>query len=335
MAHELTTRTDGMTEMAYVGELPWHGLGQQLVEGTTVEDWIKAAGMDWTIRRTPVMYHSDRAKTVLVEDDDQRVLFRSDNGYRLGIVSDNYEIVQPFEVLEFFRDLVAGHNYSIHTAGTLFGGRRFWALAKMAEATVGKLRKAGMDKVGGYLLFYTGADGSVASEIRETTVRVVCNNTVQMALGETGHEVIRVTHRNRFNTNKIHHQLDDARNHFMSWIDAANQLASVKISSAAAEDFVMRLLRPESALEEVEDDATAQRKPRGFDTIMDLFGGAGMGSDMPSARDTAWGAVNAVSEYIDHHATSKTPSHALDRSLFGSGAKLKMDAFELAIDTWL
>jgi phage/plasmid-like protein (TIGR03299 family) len=332
MAHELTQRADGMTEMAYVGDLPWHGLGQKLDEDASISDWIKAAGMDWTIRKTPVQYYADRAQTKLIEDEDQRVLCRSDNGYRLGIVSDNYEIVQPFEVLEFFRDLVAGHNYKVHTAGTLFGGRRYWALAKMGEMTVGKLRKAGMDNVGGFLLFYTGADGSVATEVRETTVRVVCNNTVQMALGETGREVIRITHRNTVNTKKIHDQLSDARDHFAAWIDAANQLASVKISTAAAEDFVMHLLRPK---DDLDTDDSPSRKPRGFDTILALFEGGGMGSNLPSAKDTAWGVVNAVSEYIDHHATAKTPSHALDRSLFGSGAKLKMEAFELATDTWL
>lgn len=99
MAHELTERAGGMTEMAYVGDTPWHGLGQTLKAGAKIEDWLTAAGMDWTIRRAPVHYHADRAATDMRKWDDKQVLLRSDTGAPLGIVSPDYNIVQPYEVL--------------------------------------------------------------------------------------------------------------------------------------------------------------------------------------------------------------------------------------------
>ena len=101
MAHELTIRKSGTAEMAYAGDTPWHGLGQQLAEGAPIETWLTAAGMDWRIQRSKVRYSTarDDAEGSQVWDD-QHVLFRSDTKAPLGIVSDGYKAVQPREVVE-------------------------------------------------------------------------------------------------------------------------------------------------------------------------------------------------------------------------------------------
>ncbi|MCU6502032.1 DUF932 domain-containing protein, partial [Rugamonas sp. A1-17] len=126
MAHEVTIRQTGLAEMAYVGQTPWHGLGQILTPGTSIEDWQIAAGLDWTIEHSVVQYMNGS----LHNFTGNNVLYRSDTNAPLSIVSDRYHIVQPKQILEFFRELVSEHGFSIETAGTLRGGKRIWALAR-------------------------------------------------------------------------------------------------------------------------------------------------------------------------------------------------------------
>lgn len=354
MAHEVTQRADGKAEMAAVqGVDVWHGLGQRLPKSASIEEWTEAAGMDWTIRKSKIMYYADRACKDLREDKEAVALVRSDTGTRLGIVSPDYQIVQPFEVLEFYRDLVAEAGFKLHTAGTLFGGKRYWALAQLKEVTLN-----GWDKVGGFYLLSSTADGSRATDGRETTVCVVCNNTLSMALGgqPDAKHGFTVTHRQRFNAEKVQKALGRTAEHFDSWVDTVNELSMAKISSAGADEFILKLLRPSQqatemvaqaspmdsfeallnrpvTLNELQEDTV--RRPRGADTMLDLFLGAGLGATEKGRAGTAWGLVNAVTQYVDHHATSKTDSHRMDRAFWGSGDELKTEALTLAQQMFL
>ncbi len=148
MAHEIDFST-GRAAMAYVGETPWHGLGQNLQPGADIETWQQAAGMDWRVLRSKVRFATSCNPEVLTVWDKQHVLFRSDTKAPLGVVSHKYQIVQPKQVLEFFRDLVAEAGFALETAGCLFDGRRFWALARVTS-DVGMVDAA--DDEGGSLL---------------------------------------------------------------------------------------------------------------------------------------------------------------------------------------
>lgn len=340
MAHELTQRENGMTEMAFAaGVTPWHGLGQQLRTGASIEEWQVAAGMDWLIRRATPQYYADRAGTQLRSWDDKSILFRGDNGAPLGIVSPEYQIVQPYEVLEFFRDLTASSGFQLETAGTMFGGARFWALAKVTEAVI-----SGWDKIGSYILLSTTADGSRATEVRETTVCVVCNNTLSAALSANTKRKLSVNHRQRFDAAKVQAELGLSLERFEQFTEVVDKLAQIKMSSAGAEAFFTNLMRKASkAMPEQGDDEdadavaedTKRRAPRGLETVMALFDGAGMGSVQKGRAGTVWGAINAVTEYVDHHSTAKTASHRLDRALWGSGDVLKTAALEMATAEFL
>lgn len=343
--HGITSTDD----MAYVGERPWHGLGNALQDGATMEQWLVAANMQHTIRRTKLLYYAYRGQQDLRADEDLVVLIRSDNGQRLGIVGLDYQIVQPFEVLDFFRDLAANHGFKLETAGTLFGGKVYWSLAKITEA-----KFSGWDRVGAYVLISTSADGSRSTEIRQVTVRVVCNNTIQIAWGEHTSKVLRVSHRQRFDSQKVKKELGLVQEHFDAMCEDISHLSATKITDAAAEDFVLRLLRPTDAAIKMVNEAspddslqallargtlTAQedpsepvlRRPRGADTILSLYDGVGMGSARPGTDGTAWGLVNAITEYVDHHAGSRTLDNLLNRSLFGDGQDLKVQAFQAAV----
>lgn len=322
MSHELTIRANSQVEHAYVGGTPWHGLGQQLTEGAPIEQWIIAAGMDWRVQRSKVRYHFGQEPTDFATWDDQHVLFRSDTKQPLGLVSDGYKVVQPRTVLEFFRDLTENAGYHLHTAGTLFGGRKFWALAKVAEACV-----TGADRVGGYLLLSTSCDGSMATECRETTVRVVCNNTLSIARATGSRGVIKVGHRSQFNANAVKAQMLNSAEHFATFMELTRQLAAKRVTNAMAEAFVRNLLRP-TETPDTEDDT--KRAPKGEAEILSLFRGNAMGGTLLGTAGTAWGLVNAVTEYVDHRQSAKTIDHRLDRAFFGSGDDLKTRAFDLA-----
>lgn len=344
MAHELTIRADGRAEFAFTGAQAWHGLGQELPAGAPIEQWRTAAGMDWTIRRSVARFFADEDTRAdcfeLCEVPGETVLFRSDSRAPLGIVSPDYEIVQPAQVLEFFRDLVAQHDMTLESAGTLFGGRRFFALAKLGEQTI-----VGADRVGGYLLLCTSADGTMATEARQTTVRVVCNNTLRLARSEAGGAVgpVKLNHRQAFCDRRIKDQLGLSRDNFARGIAHAQELARIKVSNLAAADFVRRLLRPTETAKDPAAMAAAaiaqaaaaapakpQRAPRGEAAILELFASSAMGGTLAGAEGTAWGLVNAVTEYVDHHATARSADHRRSSAWFGDGDALKLRALELA-----
>ena len=154
MSHELTVRADGAVEFAYLASdgTPWHGLGQALENGTSLDGWRTAAGMDWAIRRSAVRYNVTRGgendAAGFIELPEQHVLFRSDNKAPLGVVSNKYKVVQPGEVIEFFRDIARAGGLELSAAGTIYGGKRFWATAKIGESSPTSVR----DTIGGYLL---------------------------------------------------------------------------------------------------------------------------------------------------------------------------------------
>ena len=131
MAHALTERENGLVEFAYRSAhgQGWHGLGQEVqdVDAQSIPAWAQAAGMDWQIKRSRVRYGEGDTQRVM---DSHHVLFRGDSNAPLGVVSPTYKIVQPREMLEFFRDIVKVGGLELSAAGTLFGGQRFWATAR-------------------------------------------------------------------------------------------------------------------------------------------------------------------------------------------------------------
>ena len=190
MSHELSIRADGFVEHAYTGQVGWTGLGNRLEDGASIEEWQKAAGMDWRIQRSIVRFavarDADGVPTAFSDMPNKHVLMRSDTKAALSVVSDNFKVVQPKAVLEFFRDLAGNGGFNLETAGCLFDGRRFWAMAKAGEdCEIGK-----GDKMRCRLLLSTSCDGSLATEGHFVAMRVVCNNTLGAAMGGPGDALV-------------------------------------------------------------------------------------------------------------------------------------------------
>ena len=323
MAHAITQRANGFAEIAYVGEKPWHGLGQELEAGAPIERWLAAAGMDWSVQRSKVRYATGRDGAAVAEWPDYHVLMRSDTKVPLGMVSDGFKVVQPRDVLEFFRDLVEAAGFRLITAGTLHGGRKFWAQADIRAED----RIVGNDLVKGRLMLATACDGTMHSIAKDVAERVVCANTMRIALGESGSSEVRVSHRSTFDAAAVKKQLGVAVTSFEHFVTDARKLAARRVTGVEANIFAAATVGYDET--EIRDGKYADDKA--FRKIMTLFQGEGRGANLPGTRGTAWGLVNAVTEYVDHHARARTDSNRIDSAWFGRGDDMKGNAMERAL----
>src|SRR3954471_23133334 len=245
MAHELTIRANGKTEMAFVGETPWHGLGQNVSKGAPIAVWATEAGMDWeALTGSPCTADG-------VDFPDYKGIYRSDTKAPLSIVGKDYQIVQPRDMLEFFRDLTESGGWHIHTAGTMRGGKKLWAMATCEDAKRFVKNPKGKDAMLMNLLLATSMDGSMRTTAMLTTVRVVCANTLRMALaGGDGHAQVQLTHRSSFDAQYIKAVLgvDAAHDHFEHFMEQARELAETPIDLSEARDVLLQIFKPSASI---------------------------------------------------------------------------------------
>ncbi|KHK58688.1 phage/plasmid-like protein TIGR03299 [Ralstonia sp. A12] len=313
--------------MAYTGERPWHGLGNKLAPNQPLEVWAERAGMNWQIESSDVRFVASSASShigAIHAFPEQKVLYRSDNKAALAVVSSRYQVVQPREVLEFYRDLTEVGGFELETAGVLKEGRRFWALAKTGQT--GTLK--GKDTIKGYLLLASACDGSLATTAQPTSVRVVCNNTLQIALGD-GAGAVKVSHRTRFDADAVKRQLGLAVSNWEAFMARTKAMAECKLTDAAVETFFRRVLTYPT--NQPSERAAPVVNEQALKVVGELYAGRGMGAQLPSAAGTLWGAVNALTEWTDHHRRARSDDHRRDASWFGSGATLKQRAWDEAM----
>jgi len=323
----------GRAAMAYAGATPWHGLGQALTPGASIDEWTREAGLAYSVLESPVQY-STAASSELQSWPDRKVLHRSDTGAPLAVVSDGYRVVQPVEIMDFFRELVELGGFQLETAGALSYGRRVWALASVADAAPVVER----DLVKPYLLLGTSYDGTMATVAKFTAIRVVCNNTITAAVGgySNGRAVageaekdlgylksaVRVLHSERFNPEAVRLQLGIVASAWESFLVQSRQLATRPMDAAAADDFVAELLRP------YHSSKLSINETRAYKRIMGLFNGGAIGSDLPGVAGTKWAMLNAVTELVDHER-GRSNNTRIESAWFGAGAALKARAAEL------
>lgn len=312
-------------QMAYVGQTPWHELGNQLPPKQPIEVWAQKAGMDWTIRETPVRFMAEQVGALgsIMTFEDQKVLYRSDTKAALSVVGGRYQVVQPREVLEFYRDLTEISGFELETAGVLKAGRKFWALAKTGKETVLK----GNDVVKGYLLLATSCDGTLATTATPTTVRVVCNNTLAVALnGATS--AIKVPHSTSFDAQAVKRQLGVAVSQWDSFMYRMKTLSECKVKSHEAMNYFLKVLCHNDALTE---SAAVLTNERALKKALSLYDGNGRGAELTAAKGSAWGLLCAVTEFVDHERRARSQEYRLDSAWFGQGANLKQRALEHAL----
>lgn len=340
MAHQLE-------QMAYVGDTPWHGLGNQLTQNQPIEIWAQQAGMDWRIESSNVSYmaQNERGQSIIMPYEEQRVLYRSDTHAPLSVVSQRYQEVQPKEILEFYRDLTEQSGFELETAGVLKGGKKFWALARTGQSTTLK----GKDVSNGYILLATACDGTLATTAQFTNIRVVCNNTLAIALrGQSSSAgVVKVPHSTKFDADKVKQQLGISVRAWDEHMYEMKQLTQRKVTQGEAAayfdavfnntsmsvadqgeniiQFYRNMAAPTPAKEKPEPNGRAMAK------VMDMFNGQGRGAELSSAKDTAYGLLCSITEFADHERRAMSTDHRLDSAWFGAGAALKQRGLEQAL----
>lgn len=311
-------------KMAYVGAAPWYQLGSQLPSKQPIEIWAERAGMNWDICEAPVRYATEETGGGLLTFPDQKVLFRSDNKRALSVVSDRYQVVQPKEVLEFYRDLTEISGYELETAGVLKEGKKFWALARIGK----ELALKGGDLVKGYLLLATSCDGTLATTATPTTIRVVCNNTLTIALNEAT-AAVKVPHSTAFDAQAVKSRLGIAVSHWDEFMYRMKALADRKVKANESAKYFRKVLGiPE---ESPHSDGILVQE-RALKRVQELYEGQGRGAELSSAKGTVWGLLNAITEYVDHERRARSQEYRLDSAWFGHGATVKQRALDQAMD---
>lgn len=320
MAHLVET-------MAYVGETPWHGLGNQLPPKQPLEVWAKEAGMNWRICESPVRFVADVSEhlEVVVKYPEQKVLYRSDSQLPLSVVSERYKVVQPMEVLEFYRDLTECFDFELETAGVLKFGKKFWALARTGRSTVLK----GNDLVNGYVLLATSCDGTLATTVTPTTVRVVCNNTLSVAL-DGASRAIKVPHSTVFNAEAIKRKLDLSVPEWDDFMYRMKLLSERKVKAEESTQFYKAVFNQADL---VLEDLNIAKLPndRAMKKAQSMFEGHGRGAELQAAKGTAWGLLSSITEFVDHERQARNRENRLDSAWFGQGAAIKQRALIQAL----
>jgi phage/plasmid-like protein (TIGR03299 family) len=197
-------------------------------------------------------------------------------------------------------------------------GRKFWALARTGQSTTLK----GQDRVDGYLLLATACDGTLATVAQFTSVRVVCNNTLAIALGNNA-GAIKVPHRSQFDADAVKRELGITVSSWNGFATRMNALCERRMDQRLVEDLLRRVLTYSAS----DANATVVNE-RAVASVQALYEGGGRGALMASSRGTAWGLLNSVTEFIDHHRRALSEDHRRDAAWFGQGAQIKQRAWE-------
>lgn len=311
MAHELEI-VNGQAQMAYVGQVPWHGLGTQVDENISSNGMLFAAGLDWNVEKQPLFaeYGGEKVAT------GKSALLRDSDGKILDVVSDDWFPVQNSAAFDFFHDFVEAGDMQMHTAGSLRGGKIVWALAKVSE----EFEVFGGDKVESYLLFSNPHQYGKCIDIRFTPIRVVCNNTLTLSLGQKSDMMVKLNHRHQFNAEMVKQALGVAHTKLATYKDVATFLGSKSYTKDKATEYLTELF-PVLGKKEKELSRPAEK-------ILDLV------NTQPGAQyaeGTWWSMFNAVT-YATDHVLGQNSDTRLQSAWYGANRTRKIKALEKAVE---
>ena len=336
MAHELDFST-GEAAIAYAANtpVPWHGFGKTLLPTDTVDEQAEKAGLAWSVLKadvqfTPKKLSFDDAGKYDMHDTDiasmpgQSVLYRSDTLAPLSVMSTKrYNIVQPRDALEFFDKLAHTSDLKLDVAGALKGGKKVWAIARVNETA----NIIGRDAVRPFLLFHTSFDGSAATTVRYVTERVVCANTLAIAMDEEI-QGIKMRHSEKFDAVKVHEKLAKIHDAHARFVERAQLLTSKGVSDKQLEELTVEILTRGNEAKQLSSDI---RETRSYKKIIAMFNGVGLiGGDVDGGK-SAWRLLNTVTQLVDHER-GKNRESGLDSAWFGEGSRIKQEAMELLVE---
>jgi phage/plasmid-like protein (TIGR03299 family) len=313
MAHELEI-INGQAQMAYrvsKGK-PWHGLGTPVGDDMTPEQMMKAAGLDWDVVKVDTFLEWN-GKMV---ETGRQALVRETDGKVLTEVGPGWNPVQNSEAFDFFTDFVKAGDMIMDTAGSLKDGQIVWALADVRDG----FSLFNGDEVKGYLLFSNPHQYGRSIDVKFVLTRVVCNNTIAVALNEKGQPSVKINHRTKFDANQVKKVLGLSHNKLESFKEAAEFLGSKQFTKPDLETYYGNLFG-ESKKEDKKLTRTGEKMLELIETQP--------GADFQ--KGSWWQAFNAVTYAVDHELGRSNDSR-MTSAWFGQGAKKKLDALNLAVE---
>lgn len=266
--------------MMYVREKPWHGLGVEVAEAPTSADALRLAGLDWEVQQKNIQVCGGS------KIENYKANVRSTDGAVLGVVSDSYKIVQNADAFSFTDELI-GVDVRYETAGSLRGGKKIWLLAKMPE------RKIAGDAVEPYLCFSNTHDGTGAIRVCMTPIRVVCNNTLNLALN-TAKRQWSARH-----MGNIEQKMQEARMCLQladAYMDGLGDYADKLANKTINDEELDKILNEMFPVEENDSERKKTMAKKAKDEFMVCY----WRPDIAQFLNTAWGVVNAMSDMVSH-----------------------------------
>jgi len=314
MAHEIE-EINGKAQMAYAGDVPWHGLGTKVPADLTPAQMLEAAGLNWNVTKVPA-YATIAGQSVAI---GQSALVRSLDDSILDVVSDDWNPVQNEEAFDFFNEFVAAGDMEMHTAGSLKEGQIVWGLAKVKESF--ELFKG--DQIDSYLLFSNFHKYGFSTDVRFTPIRVVCNNTLTLSLNSKVERMAKISHRKVFDPGNVKEMLGIATDKLANYKEMAQFLGSKQAKDEDIVEYFCRIF-PVTGSSEVKKKEVSKNAQIAMD-ILHTQPGAGY------AEGTWWQPFNAVT-YLTDHLIGRSADTRLTSSWYGYNKGVKTKALELAIE---
>ena len=313
MSHEIEM-VNGVAQMAYAGELPWHGLGQQVSDDITTDGMMEAAGLDWSVTKQPMYYMDDLGE--MGEVPGKSALVRSSDNKVMDIVGQDWNPVQNAEAFEFFREFVDTGDMQMHTAGSLKDGKMVWALAKVNDGFTIKTAQ-GEDSVESYLLFSNPHQYGKSIDVRFTPIRVVCNNTLTLSLNQNVDQYVRMGHQRPFNAEDAMATLGMAHKKLETYKEAAEYLCQKSYTTDDMLNYFNQVFPSASDRD--------SNKSREAQEVMHTQAGAALG------EGTFWQLFNTVT-YMTDHTLGRNSDTRLQSAWYGQNQNVKKKALELAVN---
>jgi phage/plasmid-like protein (TIGR03299 family) len=314
MAHELEM-VNGQAQMAYVGDVPWHGLGTKVNPDLTPDQFQKVAGLDWTVEKQPLMTPNG------VKVPNKEALVRSSDNSVLDVVGTGWNPVQNSEAFEFFHDYVMAGDMEMHTAGSLKDGQMVWALAKTKES----FELFNGDVTDNYFLFTNPHQFGKSINIRMTPIRVVCNNTLTLSLSQESDKMVTVNHRKAFDPDMVKEQMGIAREKMEQYKSMAEFLGNKRYTADNVIQYFNEVFGA-PAKEKVDNviPFTSRNAKLAYENL-DVQPGANF------AQGTWWTAFNSVTNMTDHLQGREDDSRLVS-AWYGRNRKVKLNALDKALE---
>ena len=312
--------------MAYAGEVPWHGLGTKVSDDIGIDDMLKEAGLDWKVVPVPVFGELNGKKI----SSDYQMLVRDSDRKVLTMITDSWNPVQNLEAFEFFRDFVDEGSMEMHTAGSLQDGKWVWVLAKVSDT----FELFGGDRVDSYLLFSNPHIYGRAVEVRFTPIRVVCNNTLNLSLGQKTDNKIRLNHRSTFDPELVKETLGIASEKMAKYKEMAQFLGTKSYKPQIVAEYFKEVFpgyskktdeKPQNLTQAQIDALGLSRNAKGALELVETQPGANF------APGSWWNAYNAVS-YMTDHVMGRSQESRLTSAWYGLNKSTKVKALEKAVE---